>query len=311
MDMIYKQLKRIKLNIIELFKLKGKVNNLIQEIEHLKLLNGKMMGEFNKNKKAKSVSEVEFKVFSQYGDDGIINYLTSKLDISNKIFVEFGVENYIESNTRFLLMNDNWSGLVIDGSKANINYIKEDLISRKFDLKSKASFITAENINEVLSEANLPSEIGLLSIDIDGNDYWVWKAIKVIKPIIVISEYNSIWGFDKPYTVPYQPNFYRTDYHYSNLCYGSSLLSLVDLAHVKGYAFIGCNTMGNNAYFVRKDKLNDLFPSLSCEKGYVLSKFSESRNKKGNWTYLKGTDRLELLKNIEIFNTRTNKIEHI
>jgi hypothetical protein len=95
------------------------------------------------------------------------------------------------------------------------------------------------------------------------------------------------------------------------LCYGTSLLSLCDLAEEKGYAFVGCNTMGNNAYFVRKDKLNNLLKPLAASEGYVQSNFSESRNEAGQWTYLKGTDRLQRMNGVKVFNTRTKALETI
>src|SRR5215217_8673163 len=111
------------------------------------LLNqGKMQAEFNKNKiRVQSLEEVEFQVFSQRGEDGIIQYIINQLDIPNKIFIEFGVENYTESNTRFLLINNNWSGLVIDGSAENIRFIKEDFIYWKYDITAYHSFITKDN----------------------------------------------------------------------------------------------------------------------------------------------------------------------
>jgi hypothetical protein len=115
--------------------------------------------------------DVEFKVFSQWGDDGIIQYLIRNLDIPNKTFVEFGVENYTESNTRFLLINNNWSGLVMDGSSENISYIKNDEIYWQYDLQAKHAFIDVDNVNDLISCAGFSEELGLLHIDIDGNDY--------------------------------------------------------------------------------------------------------------------------------------------
>ena len=101
---------------------------------------GKLHIAANKNRSIQSLDEVEFQVFSQRGEDGIIQYLISKIDIPNKIFVEFGVENYTESNTRFLLINNNWAGLVIDGSKENVRFIKNDFIYWKYDLTALLFF---------------------------------------------------------------------------------------------------------------------------------------------------------------------------
>lgn len=256
------------------------------------------------------LEEVEFKVFSQWGDDGIIQYLIHHIDIPHKTFVEFGVENYTEANTRFLLINDNWSGLIMDGSEVNMQYTRSDEIYWKYDLQCKAAFITAENVNELIASASFEKEVGILHIDIDGNDYWVWKAINVINPIIVIIEYNSLFGHEHPWTTPYNPAFYRTEYHFSNLLYGTSLCSACDLADEKGYVFVGCNSAGNNAYFVRKDKVNNI-KTQKPEEGYRMSKFKESRNKEGKLTYLRGNERIESIKGEKIFNTRTQQIEII
>ena len=200
----------------------------------------------------------EFKVFSQFGDDGIIQFLIDYLKIENKTFIEFGVENYKEANTRFLLINNNWKGLIMDGSEKNMNQVQQEDIYWRYDINALAAFITKDNINSLIINNGFEGEIGLLHIDIDGNDYWIWKEINCIQPIIVIVEYNSIFGCENSWSIPYDKDFYRTNYHYSNLYYGASLLSLCDLAEEKGYYFIGCNSNGNNAYFVRKDKISGL-----------------------------------------------------
>src|ERR1044072_8195184 len=139
------------------------------------LANGKILSQLNQQKnKVNALEEVEFQVFSQRGEDGILQYLTSRIEIPHRIFVEFGVENYTESNTRFLLMNNNWSGLVIDGSKSNVDFIRNDFIYWKYDISAVESFITRGNINTLIRNYTKETDIGLLSVDIDGNDYWVW-----------------------------------------------------------------------------------------------------------------------------------------
>ena len=131
----------------------------------------------------------EYRVFSQCGEDGIIQYLLRHLTIHKRVFVEFGADNYnFESNTRFLLTNDNWAGLVFDGSEQNIKELRQAPAYWLYNLKAHQAFITAENINSLLSQHGITGEIGLLSIDIDGNDYWVWQAIDVISPVVMIVE---------------------------------------------------------------------------------------------------------------------------
>ncbi|WP_300438576.1 hypothetical protein [Christiangramia sp.] len=282
----------------------GNLNNKIL------IQNGKIWSSQLKERKIENLSDAEFKVFSQWGDDGIIQYLINHLSIANKSFIEFGVEDYQEANTRFLLVNDNWSGLVLDGSPENILKIKKDEIFWKYDLRAKSAFITAENINELINEEGIEGEVGLLHIDIDGNDYWIWKALEVVDPIIMIVEYNSIFGSKRAITIPYSDDFYRFKAHYSGLYAGASLKALCDLAEKKGYSFIGCNSAGNNAYFVKKGYCKDL-KILNSETGYVESKFRESRDENGNLNYKREGDRIEVIKDMPIYNTDTNQIEKI
>ena len=165
-------------------------------------------------------------------------------------------------------------------------------------------------MNHIFSEHDFKGEIGLLHIDIDGNDYWIWKAIQVVSPIIVILEYNSVFGFEKAWTIPYEHNFIRTKAHFSNLFFGTSLQSACDLGKEKGYSFIGCNSNGNNAYFIRNDKIKDL-EIKDVQTGYVLSKFRESRDVEGKLTYVRGEQRLAILKGLNVYNTRSEMIEII
>ena len=125
------------------------------------------------------------------------------------MFVEFGVETYVEANTRFLLRHRGWSGLVMDGSAANVARIRSDPIFWRYNLKAVEAFITRENIDSLIESQGLRGDIGLLSIDIDGNDYWVWEAVSVVRPAIVVIEYNARFGTDAAVTVPYDPGFVR------------------------------------------------------------------------------------------------------
>lgn len=281
-------------------------------LEQQALLLGKMMTETIKAKQhIKSLHEVEFKVFSQWGDDGIIQWLVHNLEFPHHTFVEFGVANYRESNTRFLLMNNNWSGFVMDGSEDNIKQITTSEYFWRYELAARAEFIDRDNINGLIKSAGFAPEIGILHIDLDGNDYWIWQAINVVSPVIVILEYNSVLGVDRPITIPYDKTFYRTKAHYSNHYYGSSLRALYQLSKTRGYSFIGCNGAGNNAYFVRNDKLTDQVRQVSLEDGYVLSKYRESRDQAGNLSYVTGQDRIELIRGMPVYNIETEQIEKL
>jgi hypothetical protein len=250
-----------------------------------------------------SINEAEFKVFSQFGDDGIIQYLVHCLRISarQQVFIEFGVENYEEANTKFLLLNDNWRGLVLDGSSTNIDAVTRDGYYWRYDLTAAAAFVDRDNVNDLFRKYGFQGEIGLLSIDIDGNDYWIWERIEAVDPIIVIVEYNSVFGSQHAVTIPYEPAFHRSKAHYSNLYWGASLKALWLLSQNKGYAFVGCNSAGNNAYFVRRDRMGVLKP-LTVEEGYVESRFRESRDLSGRLSYLQGGQRLRAIAGMVVFD---------
>ena len=136
------------------------------------------------------------------------------------MFIEFGVGNYIESNTRFLLMDDNWKESIIDENKESIDYVRNDEIYWKHNLIAVSHFIIRDNKNKIITENGFGGEAGIFSVDIDGNDYWIWESINSVKPDIVIVEYNSVFGKEHSITItiPYNPGFYRTKAHYSNLC---------------------------------------------------------------------------------------------
>ncbi|MGQ9865340.1 MAG: hypothetical protein ACUVSQ_03525 [Pseudanabaenaceae cyanobacterium] len=246
------------------------------------------------------LTDWEFQVFSQSGQDGIIQHLIRNIDIPQPTFVEFGVQDYREANTRFLLLNNNWSGLVMDGDAANVATIRRDPTYWRHDLKADCCFITAENINDILRDRGFVGEIGLLSIDIDGNDYWVWQAIEVIQPAIVICEYNFRFGCDRAVVVPYNPGFVRKKAHFSWVYYGASLSALCRLANRKGYSFVGCNSFGNDAFFVRTDLLKPPLFEIEPKAGYVAGKFREMRNEDGEIPGFSLEYELETIKDLPV-----------
>jgi hypothetical protein len=228
------------------------------------------------------LADYEFRVFSQWGEDGIIQHLLKCVDVDKDIFVEFGVSDYLESNTRFLLVNNNWTGLVLDSSEEFIGKLRRSAISWQHNLIAVQAFVTRDNINELIAARGINGDIGLLSIDIDGNDYWVWEAMDVVKPVIVIIEYNHRFGSELAVTIPYDEKFRRGE-NYPLIYFGASLAALCRLASRKGYAFVGCNRNGVNAFFVRREKMPDSLRELAVSEGYVAGKFSETRDAEGNF----------------------------
>jgi hypothetical protein len=147
------------------------------------------------------------------------------------------------------------------------------------------AFVTKKNINElILANIHSSKKIGLLSIDIDGNDYWIWEALNAITPCIVCIEYSSRLGKENSEVIPkiYDEQFERTKYHYSNIVYGASLKALIELANKKNYFFAGSNSAGTNAFFIRDDLKNKFKildpivnfkkPKKFSEKDYILAK---------------------------------------
>lgn len=247
-----------------------------------------------------SLSQAEFRVFSQWGEDGIIQRLIQEVPIDRRIFVEFGVQDYQESNTRFLLMHDNWAGMVIDGDQGNIDRIRQDEIFWRYNLKTECAFVKRDNINDLLKTNGIVDDIGLLSIDIDGNDYWVWEAIEAVRPRIVVVEYNARFGPHRAVTVPYDPGFTRAGAHYSMIYYGASLPALVSLGTRKGYDFVGANSAGNNAFFVRRDLRPSSLPARPVAEAFVASQFRESRGENGQLIFLTVDEEQRILKDLPL-----------
>ena len=200
-----------------------------------------------------------YKVHSQSDEDGIIAEIFKRIGTKNKTFVEFGVEHGIECNTLWLLMQG-WAGLWIDGGASNCKRIQKthSHFTQSGQLKLANTFITKDNIDGLLIRhfsGPDASEIDLLSIDIDFNDYWVWQAITSVKPRVVVIEYNASWPPPAAITVPYMPNAQWKSTNY----FGASLGALAKLGSSKGYSLVGCCLSGVNAFFVRDDLVKGKF----------------------------------------------------
>ena len=183
-------------------------------------------------------------------------------------------------------MNDNRSGLLSDGTEHNVDYIRQDPIYWQDNHKAECRFITRDNINDLIRRNGVSGDIGLLSVDIDGNDYWVWERIDCVSPAIVITEYNARFGAERAVTVPYDANFRRGTAHHSMIYYGASLRALTQLGNQKGYALVGCNSAGNNAFFVRRDLVRGLLKERSVAESFVRNQFRETRDAEGRLLFL-------------------------
>lgn len=225
-------------------------------------------------KDEKCLERYGYKVYSQNDEDGIIAEIFRRIGTTNKTFVEFGVQNGLESNCHNLILKD-WTGLWIEGdaryykaAAANFSYPIE-----KGRLKLLNAFVTAESINRLISGAGITGEIDLLSIDIDGNDYHVFKAITTINPRSVVIEYNAKMDPETEWVIPYNPNqvWDKSDNQ------GASLKSLEILGRARGYQLVGTNSNGVNAFFVRQDLAGNKFASpATAEKLYNPARLNVS-----------------------------------
>jgi len=207
-----------------------------------------------------------FQLFSQFEEDGLLLYLVALLDAPKRTFLEFGSDDGINSNTANLHFHHDFTGVYLDGNAKAIErgryFYKKHGNPKVVAPIFREAMITAENINELITSCGLKGEIGLLSVDIDGNDYWVWKAMDCISPQIVIIETHNEFG-ENDIIVPYDPNYFypgkHPDYH------GASPVAMTKLAAHKGYRLVGSNALGFNFIFLRNDLLNDCVPTVPVD----------------------------------------------
>jgi hypothetical protein len=212
-----------------------------------------------------------YKMYSQNDEDGIIREIFNRIGATNKVFVEFGIGNGLENNTLALLF-DGWNGLWIEASSESVMAIRKNMprIIHSGKLKVIESFITRKNINDLIFPSVNHREIDLLSIDIDGNDFHVLDAITCILPRVIVIEYNA--KFVPP--VIYCMEYNETHTWEQDDFVGSSLKFLEVKLAEKGYCLVGCNLIGVNAFFVRKDLVADKFlEPFSAERHYEQARY--------------------------------------
>lgn len=274
-------------------------------------LSGKILEQNNlRKKKIKFLKEIEFSVFSQNGEDGILSWIIDKMQNIENVFVEIGTEDYWESNTRFLLKSRNWKGYLFEGSKESSQLIKRQKIYWQHNLKVVNTHLNRENINTELKKNISETNIGLLSIDVDGIDYWILKDLNIFKPKIIVCEYNTLFGDLHGITVPYDKNFNRSEKHSSNLYFGASIKAMIDLLKDKGYELLGTNSNGINAFFVRND-YSDIFHNIIEEKKYFSSNIREGRDKNYKLTFKNNLENFEEIKDLQIYDIKNDKIKFL
>jgi hypothetical protein len=240
------------------------------------LLQGHYQRLLAEGKAMPSLTDVEFRCYSQTGEDGIIHYVFAVLGTGPRKAVEVCAGNGLECNSANLIVNHGWDALLFDGDANNIAAAKEfyracrDTCYRPPTLVE--AWITAENVDALIAGNGYAGEIGLLSVDVDGMDYWIWRAIRGVSPRLVVVEFNPSWGPELSVSVPYDPNF-RMDFSKAPYYTGASLTAFCKLAQEKGYRLIGVNRLGFNAFFLRNDLRCDVFPALSPAECFRMNAF--------------------------------------
>lgn len=280
---------------------------LDRRIEEIKINQGRTLTQMQRPDASRPLWQHEFKVFSQWGEDGIIQFLVNHLDIGHRTFIEFGVEDFSESNCRFLLMKDYWHGFVIDGSEKNMARLRASYFYWQHQLSCKASFITRENVAALLDESGFDKELGILSVDLDGVDYHVLEALGQWRPAILIVEYNDAFGTLRPVTVPYDPAFVRRQKHVSNQYWGANLPAFCHLTSQRNYALVGINGVASNAFFVRRDLLNEHVREASLGSCNRQASFRDSRNESGGLTFLSGPSRAHAMADMPVVDVATGQ----
>jgi hypothetical protein len=248
--------------------------------------------EMKKKGNLPQISETGFRAFSQFEEDGMLLFIFSILGMENKTFVEIGADDGVNSNAANLYFNFGWSGLFVDGNPKSIRRGRKfyNKYPHPWFYKPKfvCSKVTRENVNELLTSSGVQGEIGLLSIDIDGNDYWIWDAINSIRPKVVVIETHIEFGMEN-IVVPYDPNYQAPGKH--PIYNGASPVAMQKLGAKKGYRLVGANDLGFNFIFVEESLAQKELPEVSVASllthPYVKERckmFEEIKD----WEYVRG-----------------------
>jgi hypothetical protein len=213
-----------------------------------------------------SLRDVGFKAYSQSDEDGILLYLLALIGEPLHRSVEICAGDGRECNTANLVINHHWHGLMVDGDPANVargnQWYARHPSAYVFPPRFEQHWVTRNNVNAIVTDAGFGGEIDVLSIDVDGVDYWLWQALDCILPRVVVIEFQCHLGAGRACTVPYSDEFRASDYPKTNgwlpSFAGASLAALAKLGNSKGYRLVGANTYGFNAFFLRNDLLNGI-----------------------------------------------------
>lgn len=220
-----------------------------------------------------SFRQVGWGLYSQHDEDGILLYLFSRIGVKTYRVVEMCAGNGVECNAANLILNHRWTGLLVDGSLTNVTRARAFYRRRPETMYCPPdilhAWITRDNVNQLLVEAGYEGEVDLLSLDVDGVDYWLWEAMTAIMPRVVVLEYNHLHGPQVSVTVPYRDDFVAEMTEFGSDYAGASLSAFIKLARRKGYRYVGANTIGTNAFFVRDDIAAELVPEADPHQAFL------------------------------------------
>ncbi|MBA4191561.1 MAG: hypothetical protein C0467_26575 [Planctomycetaceae bacterium] len=210
--------------------------------------------------------DVGLRVQSQHDEDGILLFIFALIGTTNRKCVEICAGDGIECNTANLLLNHRWTGALFDGSEANVAKCKQFYANhpdtRFWPPAVAREWMTRSNVNSAIESQGTAGPIDLLSLDIDGIDYWLWEAITCVTPRVVVLEFNHLWGARAAVTVPYRDDFVAEFTQYGSDYAGASLPAFVKLGRRKGYRLVGTNAIATNAFFVHDDIVCDWLPEV-------------------------------------------------
>ena len=204
-----------------------------------------------------ALAPYELRVFSQNGEDGVLAEILTRVGTGERFFVEFGVESGREGNCVSLADVFGWSGLFLDCDEIFFPQLERKYRANDA-VRTMRAMVTPENVEELFAQCGVPAEPAVLSIDVDGGDYWIWEAIASYRPRVLVIEYNSALDPTRRLVQPreHAEGWDGTDY------FGASLGAIKSLGEVKGYRFVYAELSGVNAFFVREDLADGRFPSV-------------------------------------------------
>jgi hypothetical protein len=256
--------------------------------------------------------DAEVKVFSQWGEDGILAYLCDIIDIAKPKVLELGAGNFTECNSKSLAIYRNASAYVVDGTLDLVNKVRESDLMWKNHIFAEATWVTTDNVVAIMERAKKSmSGLDILSIDLDGNDYWIMRKLDLSSLKIVVVEFNPLFGIKKALVVPEDNAFVRERAHFSNLYYGASILAWIDLLAKRDFSLIGTNRVGNNAFFIKTDLRDSFDLKVPPIERYLDWRIRESRDKNDNLNFLNRDEALAQISNLEVIDIETGKTHQL